>query len=810
VIGVLILFWVGMYSFFMIKKEDIRKKLSTEIGNAVRGELEVKDIGMNFFNLFPNVSLSLKGVEMKDSSWSVHKQSLLKAREIFLRVNPFALLSGDVHISKLVIEDAVIHIFADTSGYSNEYLFSPKGDSSKEGKKGFHLEEIKLRNVRIIRSDQSKNKLYDFSFGKLKCEFKTSDQQVDLDIKLEGTIHTLAFNLGRGSYAREKSIKGNFKLLFAKDKKQLSFDNIRLAIDKQPLTFSGLFDFSPLKDFRLSVRANKIQYESGLAMLPEKMRTKLSLYSVQHPFGLNAEVSGKMQLGNLPKVNINAKIPATLVKTPIGDFTGISLNANFTNALNDTLPYIDENSRLTFTQVKGNFEGIPITSSKVTIDNLINPFLQCDISAETELSSFNQLLSSASFDFISGRVSAQVTYAGGLMGDTSTTINGYLNIINGNMVYQPRRVKLENINGKLVFENSDMFIKDLQAEAQTNKVKINAVVRNMINLLMKDPSKLFVDADISIPSLDLYTFKTMLGTRKKKIISAKARFARLAESIDHFMDDCSISSRIHAAKVKYRDFVATDLEASLAMNANKWNLQKVELKNSDGVFSLNGTLTSLGDNNNIVEVDANLNDVNITKFFTAFNNFGLPSLHAENIRGKLSSIAHLHAVLDDESRLIPTSLSGSMDLSLRDGELIEFDPLQKMAVFVLKKRDFTRVAFAEIKNTFEINGQMLTIHKMEIQSSVLGLYVEGIYDLQGKATDLVVQVPLKYLKKREPGYVPENQGLDAKTGISVYVRAKNADNGQIDFKYGLFKKKSVLEKARDEQAKEAKKTTSPL
>jgi hypothetical protein len=142
--------------------------------------------------------------------------------------------------------------------------------------------------------------------------------------------------------------------------------------------------------------------------------------------------------------------------------------------------------------------------------------------------------------------------------------------------------------------------------------------------------------------------------------------------------------------------------------------------------------------------------------------------------------------------------------------LIEFDPLQKMAVFVLKKRDFTRVEFAEIKNTFEINGQMLTIHKMEIQSNVLGLYVEGIYDLQGKATDLVVQVPLKYLKKREPGYVPENQGLDAKTGISVFVRAKNADNGQIDFKYGLFKKKSVLEKTRDEQTKEAKKTTSPL
>jgi hypothetical protein len=147
-----------------------------------------------------------------------------------------------------------------------------------------------------------------------------------------------------------------------------------------------------------------------------------------------------------------------------------------------------------------------------------------------------------------------------------------------------------------------------------------------------------------------------------------------------------------------------------------------------------------------------------------------------------------------------------MDLSLRNGELVNFDPLQKMAVFVLKKRDFSKVEFAEIKNTFEINGKILTINKMEIQSNILGLFVEGIYDLQGKSTDLVVQVPLKYLKKREPGYVPENQGLDAKTGISVYVRAKNGDNGDIDFKYGLFKKRSVLEK----EEKEVRKSTTSI
>ena len=810
VVGVLILFWIGMYSFFLIKKEDIRQKLSTEISNAINGEFQVRNIGMNFFNLFPNVSLTLKDVEMKDSAWSTHQQSLLKAREIFFKVNPISLISGDVTISKLLIQDAVINIFADSSGYSNEYLFRPKASNAKSSNTGFHLEEINFKNVRIIKSDQVKNKLYDLSFKKFKAELANSGENTDLEIKLDGTIHSLAFNMAKGSYAHEKSIKGNFRATFAKDKKQLSFENIRLAIDHHPFNFSGLFDLSPLKDFHLAIQSNRIQYQKAVSLLPQKITSKLSLYSIEHPIDLQAEIRGKMQFRSLPKVSVNANIPPTNIKSPIGDFAGMTFSGNFTNAVADSLPFTDENSMLTFTNVKGSFEGIPITSKKVTINNLGNPFIRCDIIAETDLAAFNNLLSSASFDFISGKVRAEVSYAGALLSDTSTSMHGYMNISNGSMLYQPRQVKLDNINGRIVFDNADVFIKDLQAEAQSNKVKINAVIKNMLNMLGKDPSKLFVDADITSPSLDLYAFKTMLGTRKKRNITAKGKFERLAQKIDRFMEDCSISSRIQAGKVKYKNFEANNLQAQLSMNANKWNIQKVKLNNSDGTIDLNGTLTSLSENNNAVEIEAALSNINISKLFTAFNNFGLSSLHADNIRGILSCKTQLRATLDDESSLITSSLGGAMDLSLRNGELINFEPIQKMAVFVLKKRDFSRVEFAEIKNMFEINGQLLTINKMEIQSNILGLFVEGIYDLQGKNTDLVVQVPLKYLKKREPTYVPENQGLDEKRGISVYVRAKNGDNGEIDFKYGLFKKKSVLEKSEKEIEKDLKKTTEPF
>src|SRR6476646_10141255 len=105
---ILVLFWVGMYSFFLIKRETIRQELSEEIGMAIKGEFIVKEVGMNFFSLFPNVSLSMRQVEVRDSAWNSHHRSLLKANKVLLKIDPFSLISGNVRISKLVIEDADI------------------------------------------------------------------------------------------------------------------------------------------------------------------------------------------------------------------------------------------------------------------------------------------------------------------------------------------------------------------------------------------------------------------------------------------------------------------------------------------------------------------------------------------------------------------------------------------------------------------------------------------------------------------------------------------------------------------------------
>ena len=76
---------------------------------------------------------------------------------------------------------------------------------------------------------------------------------------------------------------------------------------------------------------------------------------------------------------------------------------------------------------------------------------------------------------------------------------------------------------------------------------------------------------------------------------------------------------------------------------------------------------------------------------------------------------------------------------------------------------------------------------MEIQSSVLTMFVEGIYSQKGN-TDISIQVPLSNLKKRDSSYTPENIGVDKKGGKSIYLRGRPGPDGDIKFNIDLFKK----------------------
>ena len=69
--------------------------------------------------------------------------------------------------------------------------------------------------------------------------------------------------------------------------------------------------------------------------------------------------------------------------------------------------------------------------------------------------------------------------------------------------------------------------------------------------------------------------------------------------------------------------------------------------------------------------------------------------------------------------LFPGELKGFVKFNLQNGQLVNFEPVQKIQQTVFKNRNFSDIQFADLHDLLEINGDNIIINRMEIHSIVL-------------------------------------------------------------------------------------------
>jgi hypothetical protein len=319
---------------------------------------------------------------------------------------------------------------------------------------------------------------------------------------------------------------------------------------------------------------------------------------------------------------------------------------------------------------------------------------------------------------------------------------------------------------------------------------MQGVAKDLLTVISTEPNKAVLDWNIYSPSLNLTSFAYLLRPQKKTATVRKRTGTSLeksAEQIDEVIAKGSIKVKLRADKLAYRKFAGNNATAALTLLNDRYIIHNVSLGHAGGKMDLNGFLLHSSDHYNNANVNISLANVDVNEVFSAFNNFGQDGITADNIRGKLDSDISVNVTMNEEGQVYKESVQGIIDFSLKNGALINYEPLKKMQVFILKNRDFNNIKFAELKDRLEIKNQEIKINKLEIQSSVLTMFVQGIYSLKGN-TDIQVQVPLSNLKKRDENYIPKNLGEGKKAGSSVYLRGTPGKDGNIKFKLDLFNK----------------------
>lgn len=801
--GLLLLLYILTAIYVASNKKKVRDLVVAELKKNINGNISIGEVDLSLFRNFPKIGVAFKNVLITDSLYSQHGFPLLKAGVLDVRVSAYNLIRKKQALTGITLRDAAIILYTDSTGYSNKNIFTRKNKPADNKRSNDNeLRSIHFKNVQLTIDDRKKRKLHKFNVENLDMDLDSEDGTNIFKTAANIKVGQLGFNLRKGVYLNDVTMKGDFTL--REKNNHLLFDSINIKLDNHPFNLSGDFDLSNNDpQFFLRIHTRNAVYEKVKSFLPAKLGRSLSIVTLDKPLDASAAVSGPLKGGD-PLLNVHWQTRNTAMTTPFFDFEEASFGGSFTNEVTKGFQRNDSNSRITASNFTAKWHGLPVKINALDIVNLDSPVLKTEIRSAFSLTELNDIIQSDVLDLESGAADIVLQYNGPLTrsGNTNSLLDGYINFNDGKIMYQPRNVLMSNLKGRIRFQQSDLFVENIQCNVLNTMVQMSGTGKQLLTLINTQPNAAIIDWNIFSPSVNLNSFLFLLKQKektKKTRKKNKKSFAGLEGKIDKLLDEGALHVKFKANNIHYKKFTATNLLADISMLQDRYIFNNVSMNHSGGSISMNGSLLQNGRNYNTAALNARFNNVDVAGVFTAFENFGQTGITAANLEGKLTAGINSNMRITDAGKALPETIESNIDFSLKNGALKNFEPIKKIQDYIFKKRDFDNIQFAELKDKLQVRNREITINRMEIQSSVLSLFVEGVYSMKGN-TDISIQVPLKNLKKRKEGYIPENIGTNAKAGSSIFLRGRPGKDGNIKFSLDLFNK---FQKQKKQQQKSA-------
>ena len=793
---------IGLRIYFENNKAEIVKKINTQINENISGEAKIGDIGYKFLIGFPNFTVVLKEVELKDSLIAIHKRPVLKAGEIEVRLNVISLFKKEVNIHKIVINDATIDLYKDKNGISNSNIFKPKKDKPKtESGATTSIDEVVLRNVNFISENQKGNKLFNFEIKSLKSKIEYSDEGWKTEVRLKTFAKSLAFNTQKGSFVKEKEIDGNLGITFSKEQNKISVVTDDLEIGGDLFKIKANFNVgngNALFDIDIQTI---IKWSNAYNLLSNNISSKLNKFDLGKQLQASCLIKGDMSVKGDPEIVVQAVIKEDVLKTFYGTVEKCSFKGKFTNNYKNGLGLNDENSAVIITDFKGDFKEIPITIPSAIINNLKKPVATGKFNSEFDVVHLKNLINEDFMKFSGGTSKVNLDFKVDIVDLKlhKPKFTGAIIIKNVNLYYKPKNLNLQNTGIELYFTEQSLLIKNIRYQNKKNTVYMEGKIDNFLNLYYNAPEKMTVNWKIYSPFLDIKQILAILAYHDK---SAAVKTQNKTQSSSQFEDifrKSKVNLDMKVDKFSYRKMIGTRFKVNVLLNNGGLYVKNGLMYGAKGgSFSFDAQLVP---KNHLMLFKSNIKvrEGNISTFLEGFNNFGVKSFKPSDIKGELSLTTSLTGAMHSGD-LVTNSIAGNMEFHIKDGALINFAPMIKIGKTAFPNRDVKNISFSDLHGITTINGDKITVNEFKITSNVLNLDAKGTYSLSNKGTNLGVRIPLRNPKDDYKIANLNEREAQRYKGIVVNLLVVDGEDGKTKIKLG----KVSEENPKEEKAKKSK------
>jgi hypothetical protein len=764
---------------------EINKYLSTKI------EID-KDVKLSIFEKFPEISIKVKNVKAFES-YPGSTEKLAELKSLYFSFDAFELMKGNYVIKTIYLEKGDLRIRINENGAGNYFIFKTDSTATEKSDISFDLQNIIFEEVNISYVNQTLDQDHQVFAHKASSSLKLKDKSWFIGLKGDLTIDHIG--ISDINYFEKKSLRIQSNQEYHQEGNIFKILPSQLLLDGAEFKLSGLYEGDDKKNLQLDLKAEKSSISTLVSLLPEHLTQDFKKYESSGNVYFEAKVDGVISSESQPSLTVDFGFSnASFFHPDLGKkIEEATLVGKFSNGKNKNL----RTSFLSLQDVQCQFDGHVITGN-FSMSNFEDPDLDLQAKGGIDVKSLLQFYPITEIENADGFLDLDLRFKGRLADIKNSNqeeieAEGSVFVKDLNMKIAHIPVSYSSINGSFHFNKNDLSIEELNGSIGNSDLKIKGTFNNFVNRIISGKDKLIVNASVSSTNLNL-----------NELINATPHFStkEAPKGAYPYLEDYKITLACDLNHFKYNKINAKNFKGTLEVSQPIIALKNVTFSSAGGKIELDGLAHIHSEKKIDLTTKIDLKQIRIDSIFYVCDNFNQDFIKDQNIKGEYTGSIKCFLVMDKNFDIKTETIIATIDASITNGQLINFEPMKKLSRFVDEKQ-LENIKFSELKNKIFIENNKIVIPEMEIKSNVSNISVLGTHSFN-QEMDYKLAVPLKNFKKKQDkdeafGAIEEdNKGnsilfLTVKGTTSNYKIAYDTKRTGKKIKEDLKKEKKELE-----------------
>ncbi|MBN2681891.1 MAG: hypothetical protein JXR58_05250 [Bacteroidales bacterium] len=836
IISVLSLFLLtGLTGFVIIYfyEDEIKKVFVAELEKSLNCEIDVQDLEFSVFSKFPDASLEFKyitayspdGINHNEFG-TVNSQVLFNSESLYLQFNVIDIFTGNYKIKKIHIDKGYANVCVDSKGKDNYHIF--KNDSTAQSSDfDLALKNIKLTKMAINYVDNVKNIDFQSFADDFALSGNFSSESYLLKTKGELAIKNLVFD--HINYLNNNKTTVNIDLDVNNSTYKIKKGTIKIA----DLVFdlNGFFLDNKTPEIDLNISGRNINIRTFLSLLPNQFKKQTKDFDSKGNFYFTAEIKGLISKSSIPQTIIKFGVDNGTVTRKGVDLTLTRLNLNGEYNNGNKAEKIPSSLRLNnFSTVIGNSE----ISGDFLMENMESPKVRLNMDLNSDLSEIYDFFEFKDVEEMQGIARGNIIFTGNINSFEEITrddfikskTQGYIEMQGVSLQMKKYDYYLKNLSARFQFKNNDLKIDSLRFNLNDSDFFTRGYFKNIISYMFLDNQVIEVVGEISSEKLRIEDVMPVASLSE-------------GNSVEDYIilpKDININVGLKLGSFSFGKFEASKMVGKFNYSNLRIDARNLSFNTLEGTLKTNVSIIQDKDYNFIVQTESKLENIDITKLFYSFSNFGQDFLVDSHLKGKVDGQIKLSGLWYNDFEVDEKEIIAEGKMNIKNGELIKFEPMEQLSQFI-SLSELSHIKFEELSNTIYIKEKTIKIPEMEIKSSAFGISLFGEhtfdnnieYHLKILLSDFLFKKAKANKTENSEFGVIEDDGL-GKTSLFLTIKG-NVDDYKISYdtkrevehiktiikeegskvktllneELGLFKNDSSVIKAKEEKEKEEKK-----